>query len=483
VRDQIRQNCQGLIVYGQKFRQILSDYSNIPVERIYAVPHGEYKFYTYFDKGEATHGNGHKNVLFFGRWEHYKGIDLLVDAEPMITERVPEAQIVLAGEGRLPFSDLEPRIVHRDKFVVKNYSIPDEEVPELFKNADVVVLPYREATQSGPLHIAGSFARPSVVTAVGAMTEVVKDGETGILVPPEDTNQLAEAICRLLENPEEAERMGQRAYEVMAAEESMEKVAEIQAKAYQNVIEASRKRGGQTLIMRLMQSFVKQVKRDPNYALDETLRFGDLIAMLGKLGLGGFRGLYHRPFLDAVRGLCFIGHRVKLRNRKHIRLGRNFVAEDGCEVQGLSKRGIVFGDNVTVGSYSMIRPSGYYGREIGEGLEIGDRSNVGPYCYLGASGGIRIGADVMMGPRVSLFAENHNFESTDVTMREQGVSRQEIVIEDDCWLASGSVILAGVTIGKGSIVAAGAVVTRDVPPYSIVGGNPARVIRSRKEEA
>ena len=88
----------------------------------------------------------------------------------------------------------------------------------------------------------------------------------------------------------------------------------------------------------------------------------------------------------------------------------------------------------------------------------------------------------MMGPRVSLFAENHNFERTDLTMREQGVTRQEIVVEDDCWLASGSIILAGVTVGRGSIIAAGAVVTKDVPPYSIVGGNPGKIIRLRKED-
>ena len=65
-------------------------------------------------------------------------------------------------------------------------------------------------------------------------------------------------------------------------------------------------------------------------------------------------------------------------------------------------------------------------------------------------------------------------------MKEQGVTRQFVVIEDDCWIASHSVILAGVTVGRGSIVAAGSVVTTDVPPYSIVAGVPARVIRPRQ---
>ena len=88
-----------------------------------------------------------------------------------------------------------------------------------------------------------------------------------------------------------------------------------------------------------------------------------------------------------------------------------------------------------------------------------------------------------MGPRVSLFAENHNYDRTDIPMRAQGCTRQAISIGDDCWLGSGSIILAGVKIGRGSIIAAGAIVTQNIPPYSIVAGNPARVIRSRRMAA
>ena len=85
----------------------------------------------------------------------------------------------------------------------------------------------------------------------------------------------------------------------------------------------------------------------------------------------------------------------------------------------------------------------------------------------------------MMGPRVNLLAENHNFERTDIPIKAQGVRRSFIAIGDDCWLGANCTILAGVTIGQGSIVAAGAVVTSDVPPFSIVGGVPARLIKSR----
>ena len=176
-----------------------------------------------------------------------------------------------------------------------------------------------------------------------------------------------------------------------------------------------------------------------------------------------------------------LGKHCTIRNPQCLTVGRNFVAEDHSEIQALSKFGVTFGDNVTVGSFAMIRPSGYYGREIGEGMCMGDSSNVGPYCYIGCSGFVTIGSNVLMGPRVSIIAESHNFSRTDITIKQQDVTRRGVQIGDDCWLGSNSVILAGTSIGKGAIVGAGAVVTADVPDYAIVGGVPARPIRNRQK--
>ena len=91
---------------------------------------------------------------------------------------------------------------------------------------------------------------------------------------------------------------------------------------------------------------------------------------------------------------------------------------------------------------------------------------------------MRIGDDVMMGPNVSIYTRNHAFERTDVPMNTQGVSDEKIVvIENDVWIGANSIILPGVTVSKGAIIGAGAVVTKDVPEYAIVGGNPAKVIK------
>lgn len=190
------------------------------------------------------------------------------------------------------------------------------------------------------------------------------------------------------------------------------------------------------------------------------------------------RGFTSRFFFRRSAGLALIGPGVRIRNKSYLSVGRNFIAEDYCEISCHSKQGIVFGDKVTIGKFAIIRPSTLWGGTPGEGMRIGNNSNVGPYSYIFCSGFVEIGKNVIIAPRVSIYAENHNFHSN-TAIRDLGVTRSFVKIEDDCWIASNAVILAGVTVGKGSVVAAGSVVTNDVPPYSVVAGVPAKVIKSR----
>lgn len=123
--------------------------------------------------------------------------------------------------------------------------------------------------------------------------------------------------------------------------------------------------------------------------------------------------------------------------------------EDYSEVHGLSKNGLHFGDNVTIGRYTTIRPSSYYGvGKIGFGLQMGENSSIGPFGFVGCSGKIVIGKNVMIGPRVSLFAENHNFSDKSESIKEQGVNNKGITIEDDVWIGSGVVILDVLQLGQ-----------------------------------
>ncbi len=111
---------------------------------------------------------------------------------------------------------------------------------------------------------------------------------------------------------------------------------------------------------------------------------------------------------------------------------------------------------------------------------IGNNCSVNPYAHI--AGVVRIGSDVRIASLTSIYGFNHGFSRTDVPISKQPSTHKGVTIGDGCWLGANAVILDGVTVGAHSIVSAGAVVTRTFPEYSIIGGNPGRLIRSRLSE-
>lgn len=212
---------------------------------------------------------------------------------------------------------------------------------------------------------------------------------------------------------------------------------------------------------------------------DKRINNVDKLYILFRTGIKQLRGFRFRFFLKKTKGLFLVGKHVQISHCNHISFGKNVKIEDYAEIHGLCSEGLVFGDNVTLSRGVMIRPSSYYGGDYGAGLVMGSKSSIGPYGYVGCSGKIVIGNNVMFGPKCSLFAENHVFSDAKSTIKSQGVKQKGIKIGDDCWIGSNTTILDGVSLGKGVVIGAGSIVTHDIPDRAIAIGVPARVIKYR----
>ena len=237
------------------------------------------------------------------------------------------------------------------------------------------------------------------------------------------------------------------------------------------------------LAERLKMGIYRRIFNDQAYRLSEaSISSGHLkvsLQLTAKVGLMAARGVLQSRGFKRSQGIPLVGRGVRIRNPQFISVGRDFIVEDFAELQGLASGGLVFGDSVSIGTAALVRPSSYYSRAIGVGLVVGDNSSIGPQSYIGCSGGIVIGDDVMLGPGVRLFSENHVKSDAGSTIKAQGVAWSPITIEDGCWIASGVTITAGVRVGAGAVVGAGSVVTRDVAPGTVVAGSPARPIGVR----
>lgn len=163
-----------------------------------------------------------------------------------------------------------------------------------------------------------------------------------------------------------------------------------------------------------------------------------------------------------------------IRGSAHIEIGAG--ARIGRQVELNARQGsICLGAQASIGPFTLIEARG--GR-----IKIGDRTGIGPFCVLYGHGNLEIGTDCMIASHVVCIPENHRYERIDVPMRLQGGTQRGIRIGDDVWLATRVVVLDGVSIGNGAIIGAGAVVTRDIPPYAIAYGVPARVVGFRGAE-
>lgn len=173
-----------------------------------------------------------------------------------------------------------------------------------------------------------------------------------------------------------------------------------------------------------------------------------------------------------------IGWNVQLTG-KNIEIGKQTVIEDYVDLHAALKNPdteyIKIGERCRIHRYTQIYSWNGF-------VEIGDHCSINSFSVLrGAGEGIQIGDEVRIGSHVLIQTPMHNYQDPTMPIIMQGITSPRIVIEDDVMIGMGAIIMGGIRIGKGCFVAAGAVVTKDVPPYSVVGGVPAKIIKKRGE--
>ncbi|MCA9423212.1 MAG: glycosyltransferase family 4 protein, partial [Nitrospira sp.] len=228
--DFVAKSADSLIVHGEKLREKAREYYK-PKAKIHVVPHGVITRYG-GSSGKVSTGS---NVLLFGTIDKWKGVEFLVQAEPLVREKLPDLQVKIAGGCRdiTYYTSLTSKDQHVEMILRKQ---SPEEVNWLFEWADIIVLPYIEASQSGVLNLALNYCLPPVVTDVGALPDVVSNGRNGLIVEPENSSALAEAILRLLTDEELRANVVQNLSKDKAGIHSRNSIAAQTLKVYRNTV-------------------------------------------------------------------------------------------------------------------------------------------------------------------------------------------------------------------------------------------------------
>jgi acetyltransferase-like isoleucine patch superfamily enzyme len=230
----------------------------------------------------------------------------------------------------------------------------------------------------------------------------------------------------------------------------------------------------------IIEKIIRKLKNNPDYKWESAYSVRDLAAFSYVRCIQIIRGTFLRLFLKKSKGFIFKGSNVKVRHAYQFTAGRNLILEDNVFINALSEEGITMGDNVSIARDAILVCTGVIAQK-GTGIHIGNGTGINAGAYLSGQGGIHIGNDVIIGPGVQIFSENHNFADPEKLIKDQGVTRQGVTIGNNCWIGARVTILDGVDIGNGCLIAAGSVVTKSTPENTIVAGVPAKVLKSRLE--
>ena len=220
-----------------------------------------------------------------------------------------------------------------------------------------------------------------------------------------------------------------------------------------------------TLFNKLLSSSGKNYKIDP--AIPNSL----LLRILYSRVIMLLRGYVF------TRKKVFLGKSGTLLNKSNIHFGKNVTIEKHTTIDGFASQKIILADGVKIGAFSLITCTSHLS-SYGKGLQMGNNSAIGDFAHFGASGGIAIGNDVIMGSYVSFHSQNHNFKDSTKLIREQGVTSKGIIIGNNIWVGAKATFLDGCVVGNNCVVASGAVVKDVFPDNVVIGGVPAKIIKT-----
>ena len=187
------------------------------------------------------------------------------------------------------------------------------------------------------------------------------------------------------------------------------------------------------------------------------------------------RNFVYRSLLNRIGKSVNIQHFVELIGTPSIEIGNQVSLLKGVQINALGHPN----NKINIKDRARLERGVDIRSLYDTHITIDENAYIGPYVVIAGTGNIKIGKNCLIAPHCGIFANNHIFSDPTRPIEEQGITSKGIVIEDDCWLGHNVTVIDGVKIGKGSIIGAGSVVNKNIPPFSIAVGTPVRIIRNR----
>jgi serine acetyltransferase/glycosyltransferase involved in cell wall biosynthesis len=435
---------QQLIVHAHLLKDALVQQFHIAQPRVCVLPHGELgSMYEKLATDTSVQREPH-TLLFYGRIWPYKGLKYLLEAMPLIAERIPEVKLVIAGRGE----NLEECFPHGHdpkRYEILNHFIPSEDVATLFKRSTAVILPYIEASQSGVAAVALAMGTPVVASKIGGLAEMIRHEEDGLLVPPGNVAALADAIIRLLSDRQLQQKLQIAGWQRCQNDLNWSNIAKQTVEVYDKAIylknqTQQKNMNVETKISYTLPSALKNLKN-----IVSSLRFENFQADLDRYVaiekkhwiflLLTKQGLWA---LAEYRYSRWVFTKVHIPGIKHI---LKFFA-------------ILW--------HKLI--------EITTSIDLPSRAEIGKGVYIAHFGGIFINENVKIGDYCTLS------QDVAIGVAGRGEKRGCPTLGDRVYLAPGCRVIGAIAIGNEVAIGANAVVTKDLPDKAVAVGVPAKII-------